>query len=93
MDQLQVRNTLAQGAKLVWDKVCPWDEGDELQQFLWETGKNKVWGEVYKIAVAAQLWDVHIHVHHIGHAAMEFGLGKQRIDLVYGVDNGTATGT
>ena len=45
------------------------------------------------IEVAAKIWDVQIHVHHPGHTIVEFGKGSQRIDLMYGGDSGTTTGT
>ena len=45
------------------------------------------------MAVAAKVLDVQIHVHHQGHAMMDFGAGNQRIDLLYGGGNGDTTGT
>ena len=60
LDQQQVQMAQVGAAGVIWEQVCPWDEGNELRKFIRETSKNKVWGAV----VAVGVWDVQIYVHH-----------------------------
>eukprot|EP00972_Heterocapsa_arctica_P069060 10204076-Heterocapsa_arctica.AAC.1 len=63
----QVRDSISAKANLYWNDMFDFDlEGEELTNFLSETGDRKQWGGARQIAIFATMANIKIDVHSHG---------------------------
>ena len=87
----QMRDRMQKEVQEHWKKIAPWDNGEELQEFIRVTEKPTQWGNGYHIALAI----------HIGKcrswftikASLTTDLGRQEKSTRSCTDNGKTTGT